>query len=192
LLHPTTDPASANISVVRNWRGKLPGNTTSNKVPSLIAIDEDGEVFWGFDIPHDLQAEAFKWLKLLLEPKQQLKEVYDSIFDPSITIAKLRDLRRTAVEIASEYLRLLFEHAKSQIIQEHSQATYNFAQKSIVLTVPAVWSNAAKHNTYLVAAGAGLADEEYQLKIVSEPEAAAIAVLQERGSLLEVCRPTGG
>jgi len=53
------------------------------------------------------------------------------------------------------------------------------------LTVPAVWSDAAKHNTYLVAARAGLA-AQYNLQILSEPEAAAISVLKERVVFLQI------
>lgn len=110
----------------------------------------------------------------------------NDIIDLSEPTKILADCGRTPVEAASDYLRSLWEHVKNQIINEHSRAVYDFAEKSIVLTVPAIWSDAAKHNTYLVAAGAGLAAEEYSLQIVSEPEAAAIAVLKDRAGCLKV------
>ena len=61
-----------------------------------------------------------------------------------------------------------------------SQATFNHAEKVILFTVPAVWSERAKHSTYMIAVGAGLASPEYSLQMISEPEAAAVAVLKDR------------
>jgi molecular chaperone DnaK (HSP70) len=115
-----------------------------------------------------------------------LKLRKNDIIDLSEPTRILAECGRTPVEAASDYLRCLWEHVKKQIINEHSRAVYDYAEKSIVLSVPAIWSDAAKHNTYLVAAGAGLAAEEYRLQIVSEPEAAAIAVLKDRSGRLKV------
>ena len=171
---------------MRNWLGDQPGNTTSNKVPTEIAYDDAGKAYWGFDIPDELKARTFKWLKLLLEPEIHIKRSWVDAVDPKATELLLENLRKKAVTVASDYVRLLWEHAKAQIINEHSRATYDFAEKSIVFTVPAVWSETAKHNTYLVAVGAGLASEDLKLQTISEPEAAAIAVLKDRGAMLEV------
>lgn len=44
----------------------------------------------------------------------------------------------------------------------------------------------AKHNTYLVAVEAGLATEDMTFQTISEPEAAAIAVLKDRSTSLKV------
>ena len=110
----------------------------------------------------------------------------NDIIDLSEPTRILAKCGRTAIEAASDYLRRLWEHVENQIINEHSRAVYDYAEKSIVLSVPAIWSDSAKHNTYLVAAGAGLAKENYRLQIVSEPEAAAIAVLKDRAERIKV------
>jgi hypothetical protein len=157
---------------------------TSNKVPTIIAYSPTGEVAWGFDIPLHRGYKPIKWIKLLLEPDLKLKK--NDIIDLSEPTRILAECGRTPLEAASDYLRCLWEHVKNQIINEHSRAVYEYAEKSIVLSVPAIWSDGAKHNTYLVAAGAGLAAEEYRLQIVSEPEAAAIAVLKDRAGRLKV------
>lgn len=174
--------------MVRNWAGDQPGDTTSNKVPTEIAYDYAGKAFWGFDIPEDLKEVIFRWLKLLLEPEIHTRRAWVDAIDPRVTEAMLAQLRKKAVTVASDYVRLLWEHVKEQIINEHSRATYDFAEKSVVFTVPAVWSETAKHNTYLVAVGAGLASEDLKLQTISEPEAAAVAVLKDRGALLQVGR----
>ena len=171
---------------MRNWAGDQPGDTTSNKVPTEIAYDNTGRAFWGFDIPEGLNDQTFKWLKLLLEPEIHTRRAWVDAIDPRITEAMLENLRKKAIVVASDYVRLLWEHVKDQIINEHSRATYDFAEKSVVFTVPAVWSETAKHNTYLVAVGAGLASNDLKLQTISEPEAAAVAVLKDRGALLKV------
>jgi hypothetical protein len=158
----------------------------SNKVPTEIAYDNTDRVFWGFDIPEDLNDQTFKWLKLLLEPDIHTRRAWVDAIDPMITGAMLENLRKEAIVVASDYVRHLWEHVKDQIINEHSRATYDFAEKSIVFTVPAVWSETAKHNTYLVAVGAGLALNDLKLQTISEPEAAAVAVLKDRGAMLQV------
>ena len=188
LLHPTDAPEDAKVSVVRNWKGELPGNTTSNKVPTLIAYDEDENAYWGFDIPAELEVDTIKWLKLLLEPEIHARGAFKdfSIINADLSRRALEKRRMDAIAAAGKYMCLLWEHVKAQIVNEHSQATYDFAEKSIVLTVPAVWSEAAKHNTYLVAACAGLAEDDLNLRTISEPEAAAMAVLKERGGSLKV------
>jgi hypothetical protein len=174
--------------VVRNWEGELPGNNTSNKVPTVLAYDESANVHWGFNIPYEYTHQAIRWVKLLLEPNLQLKD--NDAIDLSEPQKILEQSGRTAVQAASDFLKCLWNHIREQIIIEHSEAIFDFADKSIVLTVPAVWSEAAKHNTFLVASGAGLVTEKYKLQIVSEPEAAAIAVLRERARRLGVQLPT--
>ena len=171
---------------MRNWKGDLPGNTTSNKIPTEIAYDASGKAHWGFNVPDELSEETYRWLKLLLEPEIFAKRNWSNALDPKSTKALLSRQRKVAIDVAADYVRLLWEHIKDQIINEHSKATYDFAEKSIVFTVPAVWSEMAKHNTYLVAVGAGLALEGLRLQTISEPEAAAIAVLRDRGTLLKV------
>ena len=77
-------------------------------------------------------------------------------------------------------LRLFWQHIEEQIIREHSRQRYEMAEKHVVLTVPAVWSDAAKQNTFQMAEAAGLGRKELNLSTVPEPEAAAIAVLRNR------------
>jgi hypothetical protein len=186
LLHPRDDPSEVKISPVRNWKGDLPGNTTSNKLPTEIAYDASGKAYWGFDVPEELREETYRWLKLLLEPEIVGNKNWSNAMDPKSTKALLMRQRKIAIDVAADYVRLLWEHVKDQIINEHSKATYDFADKSIVFTVPAVWSEMAKHNTYLVAVNAGLTSESLRLQTISEPEAAATAVLKDRGALLQV------
>lgn len=173
------------IYTVRDWEGRLPGRAVSNKVPTLIAFDDqDGNrPRWGFDIPARLTEKTLRFVKLLLEPKILRKvSSRNTAVSPEVTGELLRTSVpvRSPVEVAAQYVKCLWEHAKRQIIRHISQTTFNYAEKVILFTVPAVWSERAKHNTYMIAVGAGLADPEYSLQMISEPEAAAIAVLKDQ------------
>ena len=184
LLHPDDDPSEVRISVARGWQGLLPGDTTSNKVPTTLAYVDgpDKEPVWGFAIPPEADPETMRWLKLLLEPdfSWSASSLAKELVDPIPTKRLLQDLGLTPLEAATTFLRLFWQHVEQQIISEHSRHTYEVAEKHVVLTVPAVWSDAAKRNTFQMAEGAGLGRKELDLTTVAEPEAAAIAVLQNR------------
>jgi hypothetical protein len=184
LLHPDDDPSEVRISVARDWKGLLPGDTTSNKVPTTLAyVDGPGkEPTWGFAIPPEADPQTLRWLKLLLEPdfSWSASSLAKELVDPTPTNRLLEKLGISPLEAATTFLRLFWAHIEEQICQEHSRATYMAAEKHIVLTVPAVWSDAAKRNTYEMAEGAGLSRQDLMLSTVAEPEAAAIAVLRNR------------
>ena len=131
-----------------------------------------------------MRSRSFRWIKLLLEPTLNLGS--SDVIDLAEIQRLLEETHRTAIEVASDYVRCLWEHVKAQIIKDHGLATFDFADKSIVFTVPAEWTPAAKDNTYKVAVGAGLVSADYKLFMVTEPEAAAIAVLKDRANNLKV------
>ena len=170
--------------MARDWTGFLPGDTTSNKVPTTVAYLDGPEnpPVWGFAIPPEADAKTLRWLKLLLEPdfSWSASPLSKELVDPSPTNKLLADLGITALQAATDFLKLFWAHVEQQIISEHSKATYDSALKSVVLTVPAVWSDAAKQNTFQLAEGAGIARKDLNLSTVAEPEAAAIAVLRNR------------
>ena len=190
ISNPDDTPEETKIYLVQDWKGQLAGDTTSNKVPSVIAYGKNGIKYWGFDIPQSMRQNSFRWIKLLLEPTLNLGQ--SDVIDLAEIQRLLEQTHRTAIEVASDYVRCLWEHVKAQIIKDHGQVTFDFADKSIVLTVPAEWTPAAKDNTYKVAVGAGLVSPDYKLFIVPEPEAAAIAVLRDRANNLQVmfCFPS--
>jgi hypothetical protein len=185
IQHPDDGPRKSNISIVRNWTGKLPGDVSSSKVPSVVAYDIDGKIIWGFEALHSSTRQKFQWVKLLLEPELSLKA--SEVMDLEEIKRLLTSQGRTAVQVASDFLKCLWEHVVAQICEDYGQGTFDFASKSIVLTVPAIWTPAARHNTFQVAAGAGLVCDDYDLQIISEPEAAAAAILKDRENVVKVC-----
>ena len=191
IVHPHDEPQDVNVHTVRNWEGRVPGRTVTNKVPSLIAFDtkDENKPYWGYDIPQHLNEKTIKFAKLLLEPTASRKiSSLNDVVDPEASGDLLRRMDIEPLQAATEYIRLLWEHAKAQIIRHITQATFDFAEKVILFTVPAVWSDRAKHNSYLIAVGAGLADDDFVLEMVSEPEAAAVAVLKDRSKMRSIVK----
>lgn len=182
-MEPTEDPERVRVDIVRGWDGDRPKGLASNKVPTVLAFDEadNGKVYWGFDIPQRLENRQIKFVKLLLEPDVAARvSSLNDVVDPEATGELLKEMQREAVDVAAQYIRCLWEHTKQHIIRDVGETTWTFADKVVLFSVPAVWSERAKHNTYMIAIGAGLGGAEYTLTMISEPEAAAVAVLKDR------------
>ncbi|KAI5270556.1 actin-like ATPase domain-containing protein [Aureobasidium subglaciale] len=160
------DPESADeIQVVKSWPGS--NGVTSDKVPSEILYETNpptsgikrdwkGEVVtttrirWGLEIKPE--ETRLRCLKLRFDPRQKLP---DYVSEDELN-EELRKCGKTAEEAISDYL----------------------AKIHVVLTVPAVWTNAAKDATLRAAQKAGMGPELY---MISEPEAAAIYALKSMG-----------
>lgn len=111
---------------------------------------------------------------------------------------RLREQNKSAVDVAADYLRMLWSYAKEEIKKGTGMDDWEdiYSIKAVV-TVPAVWSPRAKEYTKQAATRAGLPDD---LTLVSEPEAAALTVLKEQeaegglevGDVFVVCDAGGG
>lgn len=182
IVQPDESIENARIHTVSDWEGRLPGRATSSKVPTEIAFDDEdgGKPYWGFDIPDHLKEKKIKYIKLFLEPEISRKiSRLSRLVDLKATRACLEKGDRSPIEVAGAFIKCLWEHSKRQIIQHKGQATWNWADKVVLLTVPAIWSEQAKHNTYMVAFEAGLVSEDITLQTISEPEAAVVALLTD-------------
>jgi molecular chaperone DnaK (HSP70) len=82
---------------------------------------------------------------------------------------------------------LIWNYTKEDIRKVKGDSWVSIYELKVVLTVPAIWSHSAKDRTERVARAAGLPDN---LSLVTEPEAAALAVLKDvknEGTSLGVC-----
>jgi len=85
-------------------------------------------------------------LKLLLDPHQPRP-----YFIPTNIEAEIAKLPKPVLEVASDYIGAIFQHAMKEIESESLDPSFldNY-QKEFVLTVPAVWSDQAKDMTLRV------------------------------------------
>ncbi|KAF3931845.1 hypothetical protein ABW19_dt0203457 [Dactylella cylindrospora] len=173
------------------------GHYWGPKVPSKIAIDATGKVHWGYLIPKG--CHTFEWLKILLEPNGT------SVYRHSVLLEEtnrlLQKTAMTVVDLVATYLEHLWEFSKEQIMADLTEEVFNNTEKTIVLSVPAGWSEQATQSTYEAARLAGLADC-CELKLISEPGAAGLHVLTiskrnnpqlvKKGDCIVVCDAGGG
>ncbi len=117
--------------------------------------------------------ESFKWIKILLEENHKYVTIVEPVKDSNTLLKKID---KTAQGVVADYLRLLWEYTLDDIRKYHPDFKEIFALR-VVLTVPAVWSHAAKERTLQAARLAGLPDD---ITLVTEPEAAALATLKEK------------
>lgn len=149
-------------------------NASRDKVPSVIAYKEDGANIWGYAALADPSVLAAKWVKLLLEPNYR----YSSVMQPvQNTKTLLTKLSKSPEDVVSDYIRNLWTYILEDIRTFHAEFERAFSLR-VVLTCPAIWSEAAKDKTLRAAKAAGLPAD--QIMLVTEPEAAALAVLKDK------------
>ena len=88
----------------------------------------------------------------------------------------LRKVDKKAQAVVADYLKLLWDYTIDDIRKFHPDYKDIFALR-VVLTVPAIWSPGAKEKTLQAARLAGMPGD---IKLVTEPEAAALATLRDK------------
>jgi molecular chaperone DnaK (HSP70) len=152
--------------------------------------DAESSIRWGFQLRAD--EPRLRCVKLFLDPGQQLP--------PFISESEIQDLLvkcgKDAVSVVADYLHQVYNHTHDELSKRYGELFMRTTQIQWVLTVPAIWSDAAKDATLAAARRAGLGPE---LTLISEPEAAAVYTLQaiqpnhlKAGDNFVVCDAGGG
>ncbi|KAJ2992967.1 hypothetical protein NUW58_g1990 [Xylaria curta] len=184
------------INIITNWPGC---GREEGKAPSEIFY-EYGEMSWGYLVPAD--GDPVRWFKLLLVQEEDL----DPTLRSSEFILRARQFMRvegkTAVDLITDYLRVLWAHTLETIAKARGQSVLDALRFHVVITVPAIWKGYARRDMKQAAQNAGiLADRlagETHLSFVPEPEAAALSTLSEpgrkvsKGDIFLVCDAGGG
>ncbi|RSL54238.1 hypothetical protein CEP54_009995 [Fusarium duplospermum] len=181
------------IRLITDWPNPSATNANADKVPSLISYQNGRVANWGYEV--GIKEEAFRWVKILLEPKSKYSEEQEQIHKSTELLAKLN---KTAEEVIGDYLGQIWEYTKEDIRKRVGDNDWqkNF-ELHVVLTVPAMWSHVAKDRTLKAARRAGLPED---IHLVTEPEAAALATLHDKaeensltkGDAFVVCDAGGG
>ncbi|OQO13037.1 hypothetical protein B0A48_02501 [Cryoendolithus antarcticus] len=201
------------LTVINTWPGS--NNLTSEKVPSEIAYilpptglqngarnDVTPEqnplapvkrgIKWGYQFRPEEQ--RLRCIKLFLDRNQKLP----SWVSPLETAGMLRKSDRTVIDGVADFLSVLWGHTNECLERRYGEAFMRDVEKEFVLTVPAVWSDSAKNATLQAAERAGMGTKS-EIKLISEPEAAAVYALKmtppkglKRGDNIIVCDAGGG
>lgn len=199
------------IHIITDWESSEVGTSDKGKAPTRVSYapavqKNDGKgstVTWGYGVSDN--QEAIEWFKLLLLDDSDMDEKQKK--SPHILKARslLEKANKTPVQAVSDYLRLLWDHAITNIRKEAGEDFLRGLPFRVVCTVPAIWGNKAIGRMRQAASEAGILDYrtaigETKLFFVSEPEAAALATfnnLQKRpnlqaGDTFVVCDAGGG
>ncbi|KAK4227811.1 heat shock 70 kDa protein 12B [Podospora fimiseda] len=169
------------IHTVTKWPTKLHRNSDREKTPTEFCLitNPDGteQVTWGYDVP--LVSEPFRWFKLLLVEKDQLPEHLHTSDELAAARKKMEQQGLTPVELVAKYLGELWKHTIKHVTNTLSENAVNECRFQIVLTVPAIWRDAARQKMTEAAEMAGILVSRpaglTTLDLVSEPEAGALS-----------------
>ncbi|KAI4620108.1 hypothetical protein J4E80_004634 [Alternaria sp. BMP 0032] len=169
------------IILIQDWPCRNTRIATKDKVPSELALKDFAN--WGSLIAPTEQRHM--WTKLLLDdPKAG--EV-DKIMR-ELSLSSDQGPSTKPVEIIAKYLAHIKAHTIKNLDIHYGKGLWQTLPLTLVVTVPAVWSDAAKHSTLQAVDKAGFNSIELpQLKrtvLTTEPEAAAIYTIQSmRGGI---------
>ncbi|KAG1839323.1 actin-like ATPase domain-containing protein [Suillus subalutaceus] len=161
--------ASGKIQQILHWPGSF---ETFRKVPTCLLYDEHGQVLaWGLEaknassMPGTTRCE---WWGLYNGPKLSDS---DTSFKPG----------KTAMDLIIDFLSCLWEYAKEQITRDIG-AVADLNSADVLVTCPAAWDakgcdmmrEAAISASLVQSAHAGDGNWRDRLRIITEPEAAAV------------------
>ena len=138
---------------------------------------------WGYSA--SLHDDTIKWFKLLLVDIDDVGLLEDIRECNQIKEAKalLEKHHKSAEEVISDYLRLLWNHSIDSISSDRGGPEYMAHPFRVVLTVPAIWRHKALKKMRKAATDAGILNErsagKTKLYLISEPEAAALATFAD-------------
>lgn len=166
------------IEVIKDWPSRHTKIGTKEKVPSEIAYLPEG-IQWGSLIPTNVQRHM--WTKLQLDAPQAGEAAK---IEQELSHAEPKQ----AVDIIADFLHSVKEHLIKTLDNQYGPELWRTLPITLVITVPAVWSDAAKARTLEAVRMAGFDNSSFpKLKrtvTTTEPEAAAIYTIQSlRGSV---------
>ncbi|KAK4206490.1 hypothetical protein QBC37DRAFT_381046 [Rhypophila decipiens] len=166
------------INSITRWPGE---GKEKGKTPTQIYY-EGGKVLWGYAVPGD--ADPVRWFKLLLlqhedmEPRLQRSEYVLR------ARSMIEGLGKTPVDVVSDYLKAIWEHALMCITKARGAAVVQGLQFHVVLTIPAIWKSYARQAMTDAAKKAGILRDRdagpTSLIFAPEPEAAALATFADK------------
>ena len=151
-------------------------NGTSEKVPTEIAYTSNG-IRWGFDIP--AQIPRHMWTKLRLEGRSTGKAAM--IKREILSSGDNEEAQKLPEDIIADFLKGIKQLLIKNLERTYGTELWKSFPITLVITFPAVWSDAAKEKTMRAVFKAGFNDNELpklaHTMTVTEPEAAAIYTL---------------
>lgn len=84
---------------------------------------------------------------------------------------------KSVVDVIADYLGSLKQHTMNTLARKFNKEFLDVTPVDWILTVPAVWSDAAK--AQMMKAAVGGLGEKASIQLISEPDAAAVCTLRD-------------
>lgn len=175
-------PEGSHITAVSGFPSRFSFNHDKEKAPTALVYQKNGHSsFWGYDIPP--KEVPLKWLKLLLlDDKDWPEHVRNSNHLESARLL-LKKSNKHPVEAIGDYMRAFWKHGYQDIERSVGKSRVDNSIFELVVTLPAIWPSYAQMRMRTAIELAGLLDAraagETTLNFISEPEAAALATMQD-------------
>lgn len=169
------------VQLINQWPNHLGSelNRESQKTPTLISYHRDGER-WGFKADSDKTTRCFK---MALDDPAAHEMLLDDMGDYTDEALRRRSqdgsrqLGFDAKELTVDYLRNIWSYTEEHLRENVRPDWKRFYSPKVVIGVPAMWEPDTIGRFQGIIKDAGLPNDFH---LVSEPEAAAFAVFQER------------
>ncbi|PHH86733.1 hypothetical protein CDD83_9820 [Cordyceps sp. RAO-2017] len=175
-------PAGSYIQTISGWPSGSGPNNDKRKTPSALVYRSEGQPpVWGYRIPYE--DVALRWFKLLLLDDEDIPaHVRDSEYLKEAR-RQLKQNNRHAGEVIADYLRELWKQGLQSIEQSVGKRRVSTSRFELVVTLPAIWPQYARKRMEAAVQSSGLLDYRKQgpttLTFISEPEAAALATMED-------------
>ncbi|KAM5360954.1 hypothetical protein ACJZ2D_013408 [Fusarium nematophilum] len=181
---PSNRTRADQIEIINIWPD---GPFQLPKAPSVIAYaseNKDRRVKddrWGYSVAPGMT--SYLWTKLLLEGNDALGEFDDpalrEYFGPGLLTLPAG---KTAQTVCSDYMACLYKYFVNRF-QSGTTVNLGITPMEVWITVPAIWTDAAKKSTMEAAKTAGFGSRTWlgdTISVITEPEAAALTILKPR------------
>jgi molecular chaperone DnaK (HSP70) len=164
------------VEVVHDWPSCHTKIGTKEKVPSEVAYLDDGTVQWGSSIKPSTKRHV--WTKLRLETalNGEVSKIVRELTSSAECDAK------QPIDIVSDFLTHVRVHLVHCLDNRYGKDVWKTLPITLVVTVPAVWSDAAKDRTVQAVKKAGFTSAHLpkleNTMIATEPESAAIYTIR--------------
>lgn len=171
------------IEVFNQWPG---GPGIEYKTPTVIAYASENRNYdisddqWGYMVRGGMT--SYLWTKLLLDRNASVQQNDDPALRDYFGSGLMTLPRsKTANDVCRDYLKHLYKHLINRL--EKKTTTLQITPIEVWVTVPAIWSPAAKNATLEAAKSAGFGSRAHlgdSINVIAEPEAAALTILKPR------------
>ncbi|KAL7800433.1 hypothetical protein V8C43DRAFT_327236 [Trichoderma afarasin] len=191
------------INIVTSWKSNLNFNGDKEKVSTTISYPDEGEApLWGYT--STVGASSLKWFKLCIIDTDNIPEYLRESNHLETAEVALKRLNNHAIEVISDYLRELWKFTLDCIERAEGASIVELSTFKVIVTLPAIWPAYAQIRMREAIQKAGILNlrnaPDTTMEFISEPEAAALATLQDMsdradmraGDHFVVCDAGGG